>query len=159
MTKSRNDIDIEINNELKQTDKEIVLEISKSYDNNRKEYLNEFKQTQSRLYKNALAYSNINTLMIFETLDAFPDSYAILLNKTMVKSRAKDRDIVLIDQIFDNYKGILLLKSDCIRKMKSEIAKSKSEFKIMDIFQNTGNKAQEERTKAELIDLLIWAAK
>ena len=43
--------------------------------------------------------------------------------------------------------------------MKSEMNNYKSELEIIDIYQNTGNKTEEETKRADLIDLLIWSLK
>ncbi|WP_289061173.1 hypothetical protein [uncultured Zobellia sp.] len=97
--------------------------------------------------------------MIFETLSVFPDTYAILLNETIPKSRAKAEDKILIDQLYSKYNGIMIRNSDCIRDMAMDIKTAKNEFKIVEIFQNTGNRTEEDNAKTELINLLIWAEK
>ncbi|MDO6818315.1 hypothetical protein [Zobellia sp. 1_MG-2023] len=140
-------------------DRAKIEELAKSYEKNRLEYLDEFKKTNASVYQNALGYSNLNTLLIFETLSVFPDTYAILLNETIPKSRAKAEDKILIDQLYSKYNGIMIRNSDCIRDMAMDIKTAKNQFKILEIFQNTGNRTEEDNAKIELINLLIWAEK
>ena len=136
-----------------------IEELAKSYEHNRVEYLEEFKKNQLGKYQNALGYSNLNTLLIFETLNLFPDTYAILLNKTVSNSRAKAKDEILIDQLYSKYNDILTRNLDCVKDMTMDIKNAKTEFKIADIFQNTGNRTEEDTAKTALINLLIWAEK
>lgn len=138
-------------------DRTKIEELAKSYEQNRVEYLEEFKKNQLSKYQNTLGYSNLNTLLIFETLHLFPDTYAILLNKTIFNSRAKTKDEILIDELYSKYYDILSKNSDCIKDMTLDIKNAKKEFKIVEIFQNTGNRTEEHTAKTELINLLIWA--
>lgn len=148
-----------IRQELEIVDKEKVKRLVKSHENNRKEYLNEFKQNQLSKYHDALGYSNLNTLLIFETLSLFPDSYAMLVNKTIPNSKANTKDEILINQLYSKYKYILTRNSECIKDMVIDIKNSKNEFKIAEIFQNAGNRTIEDNDKTKLINLLIWAGK
>jgi len=148
-----------IQQKLKPEDSAILENITTSYENNRSAYLSEFQETQFKVYQNTLAYSNLNTLLIFETLNAFPDSYALLLNKSALNSKAKEKDILVINQLYSKYKSILAENTDCITEMKNEISIAKSELNIVDVLQNTGNVSLDEKSKAELMDLLIWAKK
>jgi hypothetical protein len=140
-------------------DRTKIEELAKSYEQNRVEYLEEFKKSQLGKYQNALGYSNLNTLLIFETLNLFPDTYAILLNKTFSNSRAKAKDEILIDQLYSTYNDILTRNLDCVKDMTTDIKNAKKEFKIVEIFQNTGNRTEEDTAKTALINLLIWAEK
>ncbi|MFS4491456.1 hypothetical protein [Maribacter sp. 2308TA10-17] len=140
-------------------DKEKVKELAKSYEQNRIEYLNEIKENQLVKYQDALGYSNLNTLLIFETLSLFPDSYAMLFNNTVLNSKANAKDKILIDQLHLKYSNVLTENSDCIKDMIMDIKTSKKEFKIVEIFQNAGNRAKVDEAKTKLINLLIWAEK
>ena len=148
-----------IKKEVEIEDKEKVKKLAESYEQNRVDYLNDFRKNQLSKYQNALGYSNLNTLLIFESLSLFPDTYAILLNKTIPNSRAKSKDKILIDQLYSKYNNIIIRNSDCIKDMAMDIKSAKNEFKIVEIFQNTGNRTEEDNAKTELINLLIWAEK
>ena len=121
--------------------------------------MNKFQETQRIRYHNTLAYNNLNTILIFETLSIYPDSYAILMNESILNSKINTRDKFLIDQLFSKYEYLLIDNEKTISKMQIQITKSKSQLKIVDIFQNTENKTDKDIAKSKLIDLLIWSIK
>ena len=149
----------EVLNSIENSDLKEILELKKTYDNNRLEYLIEMKETQSRIFSDVTAYGKIYTIILFETLDVFPDSYAMIFNSTVINSRIKGRDKILMNRIYKKYSTKLYEFSSCFQQMKSEMNNFKSELEIIDINQNTGNKTEEETKKADLIDLLIWSLK
>ncbi|GGG36284.1 hypothetical protein GCM10011344_41450 [Dokdonia pacifica] len=153
------DLKKKINNTIKAEDKIKVEKIIKSYNQKSIYYLNKFQETQRIRYQNTLAYNNLNTILIFETLSIYPDSYAILMNESILNSKINIKDKFLIDQLFSKYEYLLTDNEKTISKMQIQITKSKSQLKIVDIFQNTGNKTDKDIAKSKLIDLLIWSIK
>lgn len=147
----------QIKEEIKNSDLEKIQEIAILYDNTRKILLNEIKESQRRIYQDVNAYSKLNSILIFETLDLFPDSYALLTNKSRVGNQLKDQEYQLILNIFSNYEHLLQENNDCINSLFNEMSQSKKELNIIEIFQNTGNKIKSETRQGNLIDLLIWA--
>lgn len=153
------DLKTQVLNTIDNFDLKEILELKNIYDNNRLEYLTEMKETQARVFNNVTAYGKIYTIILFETLDVFPDSYAMIFNATIINSRIKGRDKILMNRIYEKYSAKLSKFIICFQQMKSEMNTSKSELEIIDINQNTGNKTEEETKKADLIDLLIWSLK
>tara|TARA_R110002020_G_scaffold73623_1_gene188891 strand:- start:2324 stop:2977 length:654 start_codon:yes stop_codon:yes gene_type:complete len=153
------DLKTQVLNSIENSDLNEILELKTTYDNNRIEYLTEMKETQARVFSDVTAYGKIYTIILFETLDVFPDSYAMIFNSTVINSRIKGRDKILMNRIYEKYSTILSEFNTCFQQMKSEINNFKSELEIIDINQNTGNKTEEETKKADLIDLLIWSLK
>ena len=149
------DLKTQVLNTIDNFDLKEILELKNIYDNNRLEYLTEMKETQARVFNNVTAYGKIYTIILFETLDVFPDSYAMIFNATIINSRIKGRDKILMNRIYEKYSAKLSKFIICFQQMKSEMNTSKSELEIIDINQNTGNKTEEETKKADLIDLLI----
>lgn len=117
-------------------------------------YLAEAKENQKEIYNGVAAYSKLNTIILFETLDIFPDSYAIIFN---LVNKLKEKDKILFNKIYQKYSMILFESIDCYMEMKLEINKTKKKFGILDINQNKGNKTIYDAKKADLIDLLIWS--
>lgn len=153
------DLKNQVLNTIDNSDLKEILELKNTYDNNRLEYLTEMKETQARVFNNVTAYGKIYTIILFETLDVFPDSYAMIFNASVINSRIKGRDKILMNRIYEKYSTKLSEFITCFQQMKSEMNTSKSELEIIDINQNTGNKTEEETKKADLIDLLIWSLK
>ena len=83
----------------------------------------------------------------------------MIFNASVINSRIKGRDKILMNRIYEKYSTKLSEFITCFQQMKSEMNTSKSELEIIDINQNTGNKTEEETKKADLIDLLIWSLK
>lgn len=153
------DLKSQILDSIDNSDLKEILELKHTYDKNRLEYLNEMKDTQARIFNDITAYGKIYTIILFETLDVFPDSYAMIFNSTVVNSRFKGRDKILMNEIFQKYSTKLSGINPCVQQMELEINKAKSQYEIIDINQNIGNKTEEETKKADLIDLLIWSLK
>ena len=147
----------QIKEEIKNSDLEKIQEIATLYDDTRKLILNEVKGNQRKFYQDVLAYSKLNSILIFETLDLFPDSYALLTNKSRIGNQLKDSEYQLILTIFSNYEHLLQENNDCIDSFFHEMSQSKKELNIIEMFQNTGNKTESETRQGNLIDLLIWA--
>ncbi len=149
----------QILNSIENSDLKEILEIKNVYDQNRLAYLTEMKETQNRVYDNVTAYSRLNTIILFETLDTFPDSYAIIFNSSLINTKVRERDLVNMNRINVKYSKKLFEFSKCFQLMKSEINSAKYELGIKDIFQNAGNKTVEDTVKTDVINLLIWSLK
>ncbi|MFS4481881.1 hypothetical protein ACKGJY_02605 [Hyunsoonleella sp. 2307UL5-6] len=135
-------------------DLEQISQLKSIYDENRLNYLAEAKENQKEIYNGVAAYSKLNTIILFETLDIFPDSYAIIFNPL---NKLKEKDKILFNKIYQKYSMLLFESVDCYMEMKLEINKTKKKFRVLDINQNKGNKTIYGAKKADLIDLLIWS--
>lgn len=136
-----------------------ILELKNTYDTNRLNYLSEMKEAQARVFKDIIPYGKIYTIILFETLDVFPDSYAMIFNSSVINAKVKGRDVILKNKLYNKYSAKLSKFDSCFRKMKSEMNFQKAKFKVIDINQNTGNKTEEQRKKADLVDIILWAFK
>ena len=101
------DLKTQVLNTIDNFDLKEILELKNIYDNNRLEYLTEMKETQARVFNNVTAYGKIYTIILFETLDVFPDSYAMIFNATIINSRIKGRDKILMNRIYEKYSAKL----------------------------------------------------
>jgi hypothetical protein len=153
------DLKTQVLNTIDNSDLKEIVELKNTYDNNRLKYLTEMKETQARVSNDVTAYSKINTIILFETLDVFPDSYAMIFNPAVITSRIKERDNILMNRINEKYSMKLSEFTTCFQQMKSEMNTYKSKLEIIDINQNIGNKTEKETKKTDLIDLLIWSLK
>jgi hypothetical protein len=147
-----------IYDDLESNDKIKIRKLAKRYEQNRLGYLNRFKETQLRVYQNINAYSSLNNLLIFETFNLFPDSYALLLNESIHDSYVDSQDEVLVNELYSKYEYIVENNFECITEMMIDIKSVKKEYKIVEIFQNTGNKTKKLCDKSDLINLLLWVS-
>lgn len=147
----------QIRKEIKNSDLAKIREIANLYYNTQKLVLDEIKGTQKRVYKDVLAFSKLNSILVMETLVLFPDSYAMLTNKSRIGNQLKDQEYQLITNIFSSYEYLLQDNNECINGFFNEMKESKKELNIIDIFQNTGIKTETETRQGHLIDLLIWS--
>lgn len=83
----------------------------------------------------------------------------MIFNRTVINNKTIDRDILLMKKIYKKYSGKLSEIKDCYQQMKTEMKEHRDRLGIFDIFQNTGNKTEEEQKKSDLIDMLIWSLK
>ena len=145
---------------IENSDLKEISELKDAYEENRLNYLTEMKETQERVYRNVTPYSKIYNIVLFETLDVFPDSYGILFNpQALIRTRLRGREKIISNKLYKNYSKKLSEFSSCTQQMKDEMSAAKKKLEIVDINQNIGNKTEEETKKADLVDLLIWSLK
>ena len=147
----------EVLNVVKNSDLKDVLEFKEVYDRYRLGYLSQMRNNQKRLYKNVNAYSKLNSIILFETLDVFPDSYAIIFNSHF--NDKKEYYETLRNKVYKNYNQKLKEFKYCFNQMKLEMKKEKTKLSIVEVGQNKGFKTKEDSEKSDLLDFLIWVLK
>ena len=147
------DLKTHLQNSIEDEDKAKVKGLKKTYEKKRLYYLSEIRRTQAETFKNVNSYSIINSILLFETLATFPDSYALLYSSPF----PKDKDIALANELYLKYSDKLSTRAKCMETMKSEMKEAKTELQIVETFQNEGYKSKEDTLKADIVDFLIWA--
>ena len=148
---------IKIDFEILIDDFEKIMQLHIEYQNGLKRIQDEMDRNQRVYYYNTLTYSRINNLLIFEGLLSFPDSYAILLNDSYPNSIASPEIRDKMNDLYNTYNPIFTKYSNEIELLQLELKKVKSEFKIPEFLQSTGNQNIEDSKLCKLIDLLLWA--
>lgn len=117
-------------------------------------YLDEMRRTNTSL-KNLRPSAEITNLLIFETLRAYPDTYAMLRNPSVDNRKVNVLDVIIVDRLFKKYSEKMKPLESCIKQFKREREASFILNKTGTAFQ--GAKTVENTLKCDVADLLLWA--
>lgn len=146
-----------LSNAIEDSDLNQLIALKSRYNNNCSALLHEMRNSQDKRYKSVTAYSRINSILLIETLAIYPDSYAMLFNPNGINTADIKENRSTLDKMYTKYNAKLTAHYLCFQKLNSEMKLAKSQHEIVEIFQNSGHKTEDDVKKCNLLDLLIWS--
>ena len=117
-------------------------------------YLEEMRSTNERVVKNLRPSSEIANLLIFETLRAYPDTWALLINPDVINRNVNNADKVIINELYKKYSKKLEPLQECVRMFKVDRENNLRKYPVPQILQ--GNKGGSDSNICGVADLLLW---
>lgn len=143
---------------IQETDYSNILELKKAYNRNSQLLLDTGKKNQREHYQNINTYSILNTVLLKEVFDTFPDSYALLLNSVTAHIGNKESTLDLFDAIAFRYSNYMKPMIPCFTLLEGEVETARVDFKIARVLQGRKDSlGKEALDRIRTIDMLLWA--
>ena len=134
--------------------KKLIL-LRDAYQGQIESYVKEMRATNSRALKNLRPSGELSTLIVFETFQAYPDTWALLLNPIVFNRRVNDIHKAIINVLHTKYTNKLDHLQECILKFKTDREENRKNHWAPRVLQ--GINTPIDSNICDIADLLIWA--
>lgn len=143
---------------IKKEDYVSIQELKKAYLQNGQLLLDTAKNIQKMHYNNLNVYSILNTVLFKEVFDTFPDSYALLLNRSTLHAGNRESTLELFDAIAARYSDHMSALMGCYMELEHELKTARLDFRIVQVLQGgNDNLDTAALLHIRIMDMLLWA--